>query len=190
VQAPSPRVKCETPPSAASLEQPRTPTQVHSPPQSPPCRYIPRTDTRFNPRTRLLSVQLELPGVQREDLSVVLSTCYWNGVRQILVRGRVCEPWVVDAEPWDAGDGSGDGEAKCVSAPSGVPEGECTIIRERKYGEFGRAVAVPPETTVRSFLVSCFVVSSYLPCSSIVSILGWRCESAARGRSLIRACQV
>jgi hypothetical protein len=191
-QAPSPPVKHETPPFPTNLDLLPTPTHVPLTMQPPSSRYVARADMRLNPRTRLLSMQLEMPGVRREDLSVVLSTCLWNGVRQIVVRGRVYERWATDAETWDAEDGSG--ETKGVSAPTDVPEDGFAIIRERKYGEFGRAVAVPPETTVRNFLRFCI---AYCVVSSIrfvlvpfFSVLGRRRESAARGRPVARACQM
>jgi HSP20 family molecular chaperone IbpA len=102
-----------------------------------PRRYVPRTDTRFNPHKMQLTAQLELPGVRRDDLSVSLSTCVWNRVRQVVVQGNVGERWKLLRDGGDEEQGLEERERS-----------ECTIIRERKYGDFRRSFAVPYETTV------------------------------------------
>lgn len=84
-------------------------------------RFIIRADVHYDADNKLLTVQLELPGLKKRDLSITLSTCVYNRVRQVVIAGR--------------------------SKPM-LPETGYTI-RERKFGEFSRTFAVPPETSVR-----------------------------------------
>lgn len=67
-----------------------------------------------------MSASLELPGLKKSDISIVLSTCYYNGVKQVVVSGR--------ARP--------------------VFPGKGYAVRERKYGEFTRTLVVASETKV------------------------------------------
>ena len=65
---------------------------------------------------------LELPGVKKADLSVKLSTCWYNRVKQVIVSGS-SSPLFLDESGF--------------------------AVRERKHGEFTRTFAVPPDTRVR-----------------------------------------
>lgn len=65
---------------------------------------------------------LEVPGVLKSDLSIVLSTCVYNRVKQITISG-MCKP---------------------VFPETGY------AVRERKFGSYARTLVVPAETKVRS----------------------------------------
>ncbi|KAJ6567152.1 hypothetical protein B0H19DRAFT_940819 [Mycena capillaripes] len=94
-----------------------------APPQEPPVddrRYILRTDTHYDPRTRVLTALLELPGMKKRDLSITLATTLFNRLRQVTVNGQSRAPF----PPSLAG----------------------TPLRERKYGRFTRAFPVPADT--------------------------------------------
>jgi HSP20 family molecular chaperone IbpA len=91
-------------------------------------RFIIRTDSNYDPESKVLTAMLELPGVKKVDVRVTLSTCHYNGVRQITVSGHT--------DP-------------VFAAPSaGGPGGDLTV-RERKFGEFIRTFAVPAGIKVR-----------------------------------------
>ncbi|KAF4563722.1 hypothetical protein EYR36_002963 [Pleurotus pulmonarius] len=77
-----------------------------------------RADVQYDPDTKMLTAMLELPGSKRTDLSVRLSTCVWNRVKQVTVSGK--------------------------SKP-GFPEGSLSV-RERRFGQFSRTFAVGAET--------------------------------------------
>ncbi|KAG9218000.1 hypothetical protein CCMSSC00406_0010417 [Pleurotus cornucopiae] len=77
-----------------------------------------RADVQYDPDTKMLTAMLELPGSKRTDLSVRLSTCVWNRVKQVTVSGK--------------------------SKP-GFPEGSLAV-RERRFGQFSRTFAVGAET--------------------------------------------
>lgn len=68
-----------------------------------------------------MTAHLELPGLKQRDLSITLSTCVYNRVRQVVVAGR----------------------SKRTLSEAGY------AIKERKFGEFRRTFAVPAETQVR-----------------------------------------
>ncbi|KAI6158077.1 hypothetical protein BKA82DRAFT_996429 [Pisolithus tinctorius] len=89
---------------------------VNVPPENR--KFIIRTDVHYDSETHLLSASLELPGLKKSDISIVLSTCYYNGVKQVVVSGR--------ARP--------------------VFPGKGYAVRERKYGEFTRTLVVASET--------------------------------------------
>ena len=71
---------------------------------------------------------LELPGVKKADVRVTLSTCYYNGVRQVTVSGYTNPVFPISSE--------------------GGPGGDLTV-RERKFGEFTRTFPVPADIKVR-----------------------------------------
>ena len=71
---------------------------------------------------------LELPGVKKADVRVTLSTCYYNGVRQITVSGHTYPVFSMSSEGGSGGD---------------------MTIRERKFGEFTRTIPVPSDIKVR-----------------------------------------
>ncbi|KIM78218.1 hypothetical protein PILCRDRAFT_75792, partial [Piloderma croceum F 1598] len=81
-------------------------------------RFIIRADVHYDADSKLLTVHLELPGLKKRDLSITLSTCVYNRVRQVVIAGR----------------------SKPMLPETGY------AIRERKFGEFSRTFAVPPET--------------------------------------------
>lgn len=56
-----------------------------------PQRYIIRTDVSYDRHHNMLTAVMELPGVKKgsSDLSVVLSTCIFNRVKQVTVSGIV-----------------------------------------------------------------------------------------------------
>ncbi|TFY73568.1 hypothetical protein EWM64_g10444 [Hericium alpestre] len=73
-----------------------------------------------------MTALLELPGVKRSDLNIILSTCKYTYVRQITVAGRTT-PAFADFERDER-------------------EGRAQTTRERKYGAFLRRLHVPPNT--------------------------------------------
>jgi HSP20 family molecular chaperone IbpA len=83
-------------------------------------RFIIRADVHYDADSKLLTAHLELPGLKKRDLSITLSTCLYNRVRQIVIAGR----------------------SKPMLPETGY------AIKERKFGEFSRTFAVPPETKV------------------------------------------
>ncbi|KAJ7019726.1 hypothetical protein C8F04DRAFT_975315, partial [Mycena alexandri] len=85
-------------------------------------RYTIRTDTQYDPTTRVLTALLELPGMKRRDLRITLATTPFNRVRQVTVSGTLASTSIVVAR---------------TLGP---------VLRERKYGSFTRAFAVPAET--------------------------------------------
>jgi len=112
-----------------------TPGMGNAAPPAQPAKargYIIRMDTHYDPDTHLLTAMLELPGVRREDLSVRLSTCSYNGVRQIRVSGVVHPPFPALGGPGGLGEGV-----------SGV------LVRERRYGPCSRVIPVPSDLKVR-----------------------------------------
>lgn len=72
---------------------------------------------------------LELPGVKKSQVRVILSTCYYNRVKQVTVYGRTRPVFPVVGFPPEEGEGPSD-----------------LTVRERKFGEFSRTFAVPGET--------------------------------------------
>ena len=91
-----------------------------TPQQDPTRRYIIRADVHYDGEQRVLTASLELPGLTRRDLSITLSTCLYNRVRQLVVVGRSKRPM----------------------PEAGYP------IKERRVGEFTRSFCVPPDTKV------------------------------------------
>ena len=86
-----------------------------------PKRYMIRADVHFNTDENIITAMFELPGVKRPDLRITMSVCPFSRVRQVTI--------------------------------SGVSRGTLPVqghqVRERKFGEFFRTLAVPPETKVR-----------------------------------------
>ncbi|KAF7968532.1 hypothetical protein HWV62_30193 [Athelia sp. TMB] len=99
---------------------PLPPSPLPTPaPAAPAHKLLIRTDIAYAAGT--LTAHLELPGLARGDVRVALGTCAYNRVRQLVVSGRALPP------------ANGEGEGACV-------------VRERRYGEFRRVLAVPPDT--------------------------------------------
>ncbi|KAJ6616520.1 hypothetical protein B0H10DRAFT_2219520 [Mycena sp. CBHHK59/15] len=114
------------PPPASALPFTATSSSptAHSPPRAPPPpeerRYIIRTDTYYDPATRVLTALLELPGLRRGDLRISLATTRFNRVRQVTVDGTSRPPY---------------------------PRSRAALqLRERRYGRFTRAFPVPADT--------------------------------------------
>ncbi|KAJ7028130.1 hypothetical protein C8F04DRAFT_1266337 [Mycena alexandri] len=116
-------------PSFAPQQQQRRAQAPPPPPQTP--RYTIRTDTQYDPTTRVLTALLELPGMKRRDLRITLATTQFNRVRQVTVSGTSRAPTF----PLTSSSTS------IVAARTLGP-----VLRERKYGSFTRAFAVPAET--------------------------------------------
>ncbi|KAM5532169.1 hypothetical protein V8D89_014194 [Ganoderma adspersum] len=83
-----------------------------------PKRYMITADVHFNADENVITAMFELPGVKRPDLRITMSVCPFSRVRQVTI--------------------------------SGVSRGTLPVqghqVRERKFGEFFRTLAVPPET--------------------------------------------
>ncbi|KAJ6469408.1 hypothetical protein C8R45DRAFT_837500 [Mycena sanguinolenta] len=89
-------------------------------------RYFIRTDTHYDPGTRVLTAMLELPGLRKNDLTITLATTLFNRVRQVTVNGHSRPPFAPS------------------SSTSAAP-----VLRERRYGRFTRSFSVPADTKVR-----------------------------------------
>lgn len=83
--------------------------------------FVISTDLHFNSETCVLTALCELPGLSKNDVTVVLSTNPINRVKQVVVATK----------------------ARQDIAHEGY------IVRERKLGSASRTFVVPSETTVR-----------------------------------------
>ncbi|KII91310.1 hypothetical protein PLICRDRAFT_105032 [Plicaturopsis crispa FD-325 SS-3] len=81
-------------------------------------RFGIRSDIHYDAEKQLLTVMLELPGLQKSDMKISLSTCIYNRVRHVQVSG--------------------------VSKPVFPEDGYA--VRERKFGMFSRSFVVPSDT--------------------------------------------
>lgn len=132
----------------ASMDPSPLPAQMHASPQiphKPAARYLIRMDTEYDPGAQTLTVVMEVPGVRREDLSVRLSTCAYNRVRQITVSGVVHPPFKPLVAPLITGQHVSAAAASANELASNVS------VRERKYGVCQRTLPVPTELKVRTF---------------------------------------
>ncbi|KAJ7164199.1 hypothetical protein C8R46DRAFT_901748 [Mycena filopes] len=131
-QRPSPSY---TSPLATPLEGAFTPSFIQQQQQAPPPaktptpRYTIRTDTQYDPTTRVLTALLELPGMKRRDLRITLATTPFNRVRQVTVSGTSRPPSFAPTSSL---------------TPSTSTLGP--VLRERRYGAFTRSFPVPAET--------------------------------------------
>ena len=87
----------------------------------PARRYTIRTDVHYSTEENVMTAMFELPGVKRGDLRITLSVCPFSRVRQVNIAGTM----------------------RAILPLRGH------AVRERKFGEFCRTLAVPPETKVR-----------------------------------------
>ncbi|KAI1797980.1 hypothetical protein LXA43DRAFT_1088132 [Ganoderma leucocontextum] len=83
-----------------------------------PKRYGIRADVHFSTEENVITAMFELPGVKRADLRIMMSVCPFSRVRQVSVSGVSRGPLPLQGHQ----------------------------VRERKFGEFFRTLAVPPET--------------------------------------------
>lgn len=97
-------------------------------------RFIIRADVHYDPESQLLTAMLELPGVKKSDVRVTLSTCYYNRVRQLTVRGQTHPAFPIP-----------------MTSPLQGSVGSDMTIRERRFGEFTRTFPVPANIKVRLF---------------------------------------
>lgn len=81
-----------------------------------------RTDTHYDPESRVVTVMLEVPGLKKSELSIRLSTAQYNSVRQVTVSGYTRSP---------------------------LPPRDWNSVRERKHGRFSRSFPVHPDAKVR-----------------------------------------
>ncbi|KAK2465574.1 hypothetical protein APHAL10511_002466 [Amanita phalloides] len=118
----------------ATAQHPKgTPSPIPSAHEEQPGKsYIIRADVYVDPESKVFTALLELPGVRREEVRVTLSSCVYNGVKQVTVSGRT-------RDPFSASEG-GQGLGK--------------IVRERKYGRFIRTFAVSSDTKLEDVDVS------------------------------------
>lgn len=91
-----------------------------------------RADTNYEPETGTLTAMLELPGVDRKDVKVSLTTSRHNRVRLLKVYG-ILDPTL---------------PLPNTEIAKLFPD-SCT--RERKFGEFTRTFAVPANLKVRVY---------------------------------------
>lgn len=81
-----------------------------------------RADVHYDTTANQLKAMLELPGLKKSHIKIVLSKCPYTRVKQIHISGI---------------------------STSVFPEVGYSV-RERKFGRFARTLVVPPETTVRA----------------------------------------
>jgi hypothetical protein len=109
-------------------------------------RYGIRSDVDYDPVSNVLTAVMELPGVRRNDLRVVLEPSRINRVKQVRISGEV-RP-VPFSNPFVR-------TASAVATPGAphqnIGENPQMTVRERKYGQYFRAWIVPWETRVSSF---------------------------------------
>jgi len=114
--------------SAISLSQPALQIKEHKK------KYLIRADTHFEPHTGIYLIVLELPGVDKKDMKISLVTAQHNRIRYLKVWG-VLESLL---------------PVPTAEALSLYPE---LFKRERKFGEFSRTFAVPPDLTVSMIII-------------------------------------
>lgn len=115
-------------------------------------------DTHYDAESHLLTAVLEVPGVKREGLSVRLSTCAYNRVRQITVSGVVLPPFGFPFPGSSLSQLPISGSQMPLSSqhltptPTSAALGAFEIagssapcVRERKYGLCQRVIPVPTE---------------------------------------------
>ncbi|KAJ7669376.1 hypothetical protein DFH06DRAFT_981811 [Mycena polygramma] len=126
-QANTPQGSALQSPAAGRQTEFAQPGAPFVPPQETPAadgrRYLIRTDTHYDPGTRVFTALLELPGMKKSDLRITLATTPFNRVRQLIVSGT-------SRAPFPPGSGAASGP----------------VLRERKYGRFARAFPVPADT--------------------------------------------
>ncbi|KAH9941139.1 uncharacterized protein BXZ73DRAFT_75108 [Epithele typhae] len=103
-------------------------------------RYAIRADVHYSAEEGVMTAMLELPGVKRGDLRVTLSVCPFSRVRQVSIAGT----------------------ARSLLPSTGHG------VRERKFGEFFRTLAVPPETKPEDVAVSLEdgILTLKIPCGA------------------------
>jgi len=120
--------------------------------EEPGKSYLIRGDVHVDPESKVFTALLELPGVRKDEVRVTLSSCLYNGVKQVAVSGRTRDPFA-------SSEGGRGGLGK--------------IVRERKYGRFIRTFAVSSDTKVRLIFEfvrsrrSRFVSSSFFFCGDV-----------------------
>ena len=105
-----------------------------------PKRYGIRTDVHFNTEENVITAMFELPGVKRTDLRLTMSVCPFSRVRQVTVSG----------------------------VSRGMLPQQGHQMRERKFGEFFRTLAVPPETKVRRLYCASLLAPFHCPILVVV----------------------
>lgn len=101
--------------------------------QSQRQKYTIRTDTHYEPERGILLVNLELPGVDKKDVKLSLTTSRHNRIRQLRVWGVLDPTFPVPS-------------AEILRL---FPE---SCARERRFGEFSRTFAVPSDLKVSVFI--------------------------------------
>ncbi|ESK92574.1 hypothetical protein Moror_4373 [Moniliophthora roreri MCA 2997] len=153
-----------SPASAPGQIMSHGPTFSGAPPYTPSTMLPPTTPTA-SAGGILPTASMELPGVKKTQLSVTLSTCLINRVKQVVVSGRTSPVFPpptssvhfnVGGDPATGSSLAGvrDGSGAVTSSSGGgggaVSEHDGTQlqhnVRERRYGEFTRTLPVPAET--------------------------------------------
>ncbi|KAF8621335.1 hypothetical protein AX15_007870 [Amanita polypyramis BW_CC] len=127
--------------AGSSSKSTATATQRRSGPSSPNPdafeemgkTYIIRADVNVDLESKVFTALLELPGVRRDEVRVTLSSCRYNGVKQVTIAGRTRDPFITSSE-------GGQGLGK--------------VVKERRYGRFIRTFAVSPDTKSEDIDVS------------------------------------
>ncbi|KAJ7593419.1 hypothetical protein C8J56DRAFT_1045874 [Mycena floridula] len=109
-------------------------------------RYSINMDSHYDPTTRVFSAAMELPGVRKPDLRVILSTCTWNSVRQVIVFGTI-RPWHEITGPFSSAVSGSSASTSALPVPSETRLSGSSMIqipvRERHYGAYTRNIVVP-----------------------------------------------
>ena len=103
----------------SSLELPSAPLSLQ--PAVVERNYAIRADVFYDKDANLMKAMLELPGLKKSDLRIILSRCPYTCVKQLTISGK----------------------SKPVFPDVGL------AVKERRFGRFYRTMAVPSDTTVR-----------------------------------------
>lgn len=107
-------------------------------------RFSIRTDVHFDVGSNQMTAMMELPGVKKGDIRIVLNVCPYSGVRQLTITGR--------SRP---------------ALPSGV-----YTVQERKFGSFVRSVPLPMHTKVRPLvMVSRCRSMTFVQANDVIAIM-------------------
>jgi len=117
--APFSSFPCIAPSLNSSLDLPSAPLSLQ--PAVVERNYAIRADVFYDKDANLMKAMLELPGLKKSDLKIILSRCPYTCVKQLTVSGK----------------------SKPVFPDVGL------AVKERRFGRFYRTMAVPSDTTVR-----------------------------------------
>ncbi|KAF7796160.1 hypothetical protein EIP86_007334 [Pleurotus ostreatoroseus] len=114
----SPRLCLTQTPAQQTTELSTPQTYQETLPDTSEKRFSIRTDVHFDAANNMMTAMLELPGLKKGEIRILMNVCPFSGVRQLTISGR-----------------------NRPSFPSGL-----YTVRERKFGAFFRTIPVPMQT--------------------------------------------